>query len=359
MRIRSIPKFSVTLLALLSVVLPCLTVPVGTRYAYLDWTGGLPRTGVRGLRVAIVKPVFTHTAYSWRLSGVGPVLQPLFGPLSFYDFYDRHKNDSKTQAITTDLNLLNVSVIHGWGWSGDLGRYITSVMSDYGLGITTESFTILSDIDVTQGSLFNQDNSSRFDVVVLGFTEYVTSQEYYGYQRFVALGGRLIIMDASNFVAEVKYYPQTDHVALVWGHGWRLEGGKVWRDDDHFIRWKDENANWVGSNEIFFHDKYVGANVTGDYPISVLLKQRFGPVVFRSYTGHEENGVANMTDTIILARWLGVSASSGNNIATYLHRYLNGTVIDIGVMSSDVVDQDTSVQFFLLSSIVDSTRTQS
>ena len=99
--------------------------------------------------------------------------------------------------------------------------------------------------------------------------------------------------------------------------------------------------------------------MTGDYPISVLLKQRFGPVVFRSYTGHEENGVANMTDTIILARWLGVSASSGNNIATYLHRYLNGTVIDIGVMSSDVVDQDTSVQFFLLSSIVDSTRTQS
>ena len=352
-------------------------MPVGTRYAYLDWTGGLPRTGVRGLRVAIVKPVFTHTAYSWRLSGVGPVLQPLFGPLSFYDFYDRHKNDSKTQAITTDLNLLNVSVIHGWGWSGDLGRYITSVMSDYGLGITTESFTILSDIDVTQGSLFNQDNSSRFDVVVLGFTEYVTSQEYYGYQRFVALGGRLIIMDASNFVAEVKYYPETNHLALVRGHGWRFDGTQVWFDDGPFIRWEAANTNWVGSNQLFPSSQqnrlpcgtpwlawvasrtYTGANVTGDYPISLALKQRFGSVVFRCYAGHEENGVANMTDTIILARWLGVSASSGNNIATYLHRYLNGTVIDIGVMSSDVVDQDTSVQFFLLSSIVDSTRTQS
>jgi len=326
-------------------LIPPFTARLGTPYENL--TGEVQLSAGSGLRVAIVKPVFTATAYSGRFGG---------SP-SFYEFYDKHIDDPHTQNVTTDLNLLNVSVVDGWGWSKALGRYITSVVGDYGLGITVaQSFAVLSDIDVTVGSLFKQDGSSRFDVVVLGFTEYVTSQEYYDYQRFVASGGRLIMMDASNFVAEVKYYPETNHLAIVKGHGWGFDGRKVWRDV--FYRWQDENANWVGSNQCCStQNKYTGANLTGDYPISVALEHRFGPVVFRSYTGHEENSVTNMTDTTILARWLGPSLNPQNIIAAYLHRYINGTVVDIGVMSSDVVDQDTSVQFFLLSSIVDSTRT--
>ncbi len=214
MRIRRIPKFSVTLLALCLVVVSSFIVRVGTPYVHLGWTReGPPYTGL-GLRVAIVKPVFTATAYSGRFGG----------PPSFYEFYDKHGKDPKTEVITTDLYLLNVSVVDDWGWSENLSRYITSVLGDYGLGtISAQSFTILSDIDVTEGGLFNQGGSSKFDVVVLGFTEYVTSMEYYDYQRFVASGGRLVIMDASNFVAEVKYYPQTNHLALVRGHGWRFE----------------------------------------------------------------------------------------------------------------------------------------
>jgi hypothetical protein len=349
------------------VVIPYLIVRVGTPYAFLGWTGGgPPYTGV-GLRVAVVKPVFTATAYS-KLFGGSP---------SFYEFYHKHGNDPRTEPITTDLNLLNVSVVDGWGWSENLGRYIGSYVSDYGLGtIAAQSLTVLSDVNVTEGWLFNQGGSSKFDVVVLGFTEYATAEEYYAYQRFVASGGRLVIMDASNFVAEVKYYPETNHLALVRGHGWRFDGTKVWFDDGPFIRWEAENTNWVGSNQLLCCSsqqnrlpcsypwlawlapaKYTGANVTGDYPISLALKQRFGPVVFRCYAGHEENSVTNMTGTTILARWPGPSLSPQSVIAAYLHRYINGTIVDIGVMSSDVVDQDMSVQFFLLSSIVDSTRT--
>ena len=81
------------------------------------------RTGL-GLRVAIVKPGFTATAYSGRLGGSPSV----------YEFYDKHGKDPKTQVVTTDLNLLNVSVVDSWGWSKGLGRYITSVVGDYGLG---------------------------------------------------------------------------------------------------------------------------------------------------------------------------------------------------------------------------------
>src|SRR2546425_4030797 len=163
-------------------------------------------------------------------------------------------------------------------------------------------------------------------------------------------------MDASNFVAEVRYYPQTNHLALVRGHGWSFDGTKVWRGV--FQRWQDENTNWVGSNECCTQNKYTGANIIGNYPISDALQQRFGNVVFRSYPGHEENGVTNMTCTTILARWQGSNLSPRNIIAAYLHRYANGTVVHIGVMSSDVVNKDVSIQFFLLSAIVDSTRTQ-
>ena len=153
MRIRTIWKTSVTLFAICLVVIPYFSVRVGTHYAYLGWTGeGPPYTGV-GLRVAVVKPVFTATAYSGRLGG---------SP-SFYEFYDKHIDDPLTQNITTDLNLLNVSVVDGWGWSRGLGRYITSVVGDYGLGIiVAQSFTVLSDIEVTEGSLFNPDGTVAF-----------------------------------------------------------------------------------------------------------------------------------------------------------------------------------------------------
>src|SRR5213594_253003 len=274
---RNVYRISLTLLTLfvalaLGYEAPLLIPRLGTRYAYFGWTGvGPPYTGA-GIRVAVVKPVFSATAYSATFGG---------SP-SFYQFYGAHGGDPPGQNITTDLNLLNVSVVDGWGWSSGLGSYVTSVVGDYGLGIiVAQSFTVLSDIEVTEGSLFNQDGSSRFDVVVLGFTEYVTSQEYYDYQRFVASGGRLIIMDASNFVAEVKYYPETNHLALVRGHGWGFDGSKVWRDV--FYRWQDANANWVGSNQCCSTQndsipcnawwpaqrKYDGANVNGDYPISV------------------------------------------------------------------------------------------
>ena len=358
-RTRWIRRISVAILALCLVVIPYFAVRVRTKYAFFGWTReGPPYTG-EGLRVAIVKPVFSATAYSASFGG----------PDSFYQFYSKHGNDP--QNVTTDLNLLNVSIVDGWGWSGDLSKYISSYVGDYGLGsIAARSFTILSDIDVTEGGLFNQNGSnSRFDVVVLGFTEYVTAEEYYSYQRFVASGGRLVMMDASSFVAEVKYYPQTNHLSLVRGHGWGFNGKTAWHDV--WYRWKSENANWVGSNQCCstqsnnapcnawwpWQRKYNGAQVVGNYPISSVLKEKFGPVVFQCYMGHEENGVTNMTDTTILALWQASNPSPQNTIAAYLHRYVNGTVVDIGIMSSDVVNPDESIQFFLISSIEDSART--
>ena len=129
-----------------------------------------------------------------------------------------------------------------------------------------------------------------------------------------------------------------------------------------FVPVSNQNANWVGSNQCCttqlnkvacnawwpWQRKYDGAQVVGSYPISAVLREKFGSVVFHCYMGHEENGVTNMTNTTILAQWQALNQSPQNTIAAYLHRYVNGTVAHIGVMSSDVIDQDVSVQFFLI-----------
>ena len=54
-------------------------------------------------RVAFVVSTFSNTAYS----------------SAFYSFYSAHLNDNLTY-ITTDLELLNVTIKPGWSWSRGL-----------------------------------------------------------------------------------------------------------------------------------------------------------------------------------------------------------------------------------------------
>lgn len=298
-------------------------------------TGGLAPSPVHlRVRVAVVKPVFTATAYS-----------------SFYKFYNKHAFTPNGQEVTSDLERLNATLVGGWGWSDGLWRFLNSREAGRNGLVPDRTLTVLTDVSVTEGQLFDDKNANRFDVVVLGFTEYVTSQQYSAYKHFVANGGRLVLMDATNFIAEVRYHPHTRHLSLARGHGWGFDGKKAWRDV--FERWGEQNRNWVASNYCCGSNGYNGALVNGTHPISRALREQFGPRVFRTYSGHEENRVTNMTGTIILARWVQSSPQTQDLIAAYLHHYLNGTVIHIGVMSSDVVSFDQSVQLFLVRSILE------
>jgi hypothetical protein len=285
--------------------------------------------------VAVVKPVFTATAYS-----------------SFYDFYHKYASTPTGQEIRSDLEKLNTTVVDGWGWSNGLQQFISSsAASQNGLAMG-KSLKVMTDVDVTEGRLFDEKGANMFDVVVLGFTEYVTAQQYSGYKHFVENGGRLIFMDATNFLVEVKYHSRTNHLSLVKGHGWGFDGKKVWHDV--FERWGQQNRNWVASNYCCgTYSRYDGSIANGTHPISLALKEHFGPRVFKSYGGHEENQITNITGTTILARWVHSSPGQHDLVAAYLHRYLNGTVIHIGVMSSDVISSDKSVQFFLIRSILE------
>ena len=201
-------------------------------------------------RVAVVKPVFTATAYS-----------------SFYAFYTKYVNTPSDQIIRSDLELVNATLVESWGWSDGLRQFLSSSSArENGLSLE-KNLTLLTDVSVTEGGLLKEDGSRRYDVVILGFTEYVTSQEYSGYKHFVADGGRIIFMDATNFFAEVRYYPQTNHVALVRGHGWSFDGKQAWHDIRE--RWAQENTNWIASNFCCFGhgQRYNGALLIGTNPI--------------------------------------------------------------------------------------------
>jgi hypothetical protein len=245
----SLLPFLLILMLCIPSMLPSITnmsrlQPVRSR----DLAGVLPRTGLTAapdpgsnlvqqsdvynrtlkLRIAAVEPVFTTTAYS-----------------SFYSFYSKFGHRTVKPPTKSDLALLNASLVTGWGWSDTLRRFLTSKTAgdqyDIVLG---RNLAFISEVNVTQGALFRADGTRNYDVLILGFTEYVTAQEYYAYKTFVTTGGALVLMDATNFLAEVQYYPRSQHVALIRGHGWRFNGTMA--SHDIFDRWHDENTNWLG-----------------------------------------------------------------------------------------------------------------
>src|SRR3989454_8097293 len=125
------------------------------------------------LKIAAVEPVFTTTAYS-----------------SFYSFYSKYASRNLNGTIRADLNLLNASIVQGWGWSDALRRFLISTTAGNQYDIVLgRNLSFISEVNVTQGALFGTDGTRNYDVVIFGFTEYGKAQEYYAYQSFVTTGG--------------------------------------------------------------------------------------------------------------------------------------------------------------------------
>jgi hypothetical protein len=287
------------------------------------------------IKIAVIKPVFTTTAYS-----------------SFYAFYSKYAKTPPGVLIKTDLNLLNATLVDGWGYSYGLYSFITSDMARKAGIVLGNNTWILSDIDVNNGALFDSKGLRRFDVIILGFTEYVTQKEYFAYKRFVASGGHILFLSACNFLAEVSYNPATKKVALVKGHGWVFNGTAAWRGP--YARWYDENTNWVGSNyRLFFTQGYSiqGAVANTTHPLSEALRQRFSQPLFTSYQPHEENIVTNTTDWIIAYWRLTNLHHKGWVVAIYEHKYLQGSVIHTGVFGTDIIASDQEFQYFVIQAL--------
>ena len=290
-------------------------------------------------RIAVVKPIFSTTAYKD----------------AFYTFYQRYGWMDPGTYITNDLNYLNVTVKDGWGFSEGLSEFLGYNKLPY--MVFGEEITYIDEIDVIEGALFS--GAERvYDVLILGFTEYVTQEEYTAYKTFVAMGGLLILVDACNFLAEVKYHPpaspdQPGYLSLVKGHGWEFNGTHAWKSVYH--RWPEENRNWVGSNYWKFwrgihYDQFI-ANTS--HQISKYLEANHGKAIDTSYGAHEENKLENFTDTQIIGYWNFVNWSEApeDPVVAYQHWYAKGSVIHTGIVASRWVDSERYLMDFMVSAI--------
>ncbi len=117
---------------------------------------------------------------------------------------------------------------------------------------------VLTDADADYGTIFSNNGSNKYEVIILGHQEYVTQREYDNLKGFVSNGGTMILMDGNVFYAQVKYDRNTYTIALVKGHGWAFNGKSAWRRVRE--RWKNETSQWVGSNYLCYSCNVTFAN---------------------------------------------------------------------------------------------------
>lgn len=300
---------------------------------------------VSSLRIAALMPVLTSTPYSQYKSG------------SFYAFYSKYQNVSVGKNVTTDLSMLETPVSSGysfdggWGLSYGLYQFLTSpTAKDCGLTVGG-NVRVFDDINVSEGAIFDKNGSANFDVVVAGFSEYTTEQEYQALERFVSGGGVLVLVGSHNFDWRVAYNSTTRTETLVQGHGWSFDG-KAARAIPCAVggyqacTWANESAKWLAS--MICCDRtlqYHGATVNPEGAMGMALEREFGGTVFTPYASHEENSVTNMTGTSIVATFAN---QSGTLVASYVHEFRKGTVVCMCVFGDDIIARDPSTQYFAL-----------
>src|SRR5271157_1644905 len=299
---------------------------------------GQPRVSP-STRVALVQPIFTATPYS----------QYIYG--SFYAFYKKYY--SAVGNITTDLKLLNTSVVSGksfnfgWGHSYPLYSFMKSKAAQNCGLVLGKNLNVVSDINVTQGALFAKNGSANFDVVVYGFAEYLTTHQYSQLMKFVAQGGRLVIMGGDSFQVRVYYNPKNGFETYIVGHGFTYNNRTAWLSSPHW--WNPYLTRFIGAVDCCFRiGTYSGATVNKTNVIGAALASVFGDTVFKAYTPHEEDSAQNLSRTSIIAMFRN---SSGTLVATYVHQYGKGVVICMCVFADDVILEDKSAQYFTMLAI--------
>ena len=282
------------------------------------------QTYKKGLRIALIVPVFTGAAYNH----------------AFYIFYKHYAKVRAGENVTDHLFLLsslltkpklpkipNYAAISA---SAHAMRYLDRHLS---LLMPKNSVIVLTDIDIDRGSIFmnnnNNNNTNRYDILILGHQEYVTQQEYSNLKKFVVNGGTMILLDGNVFYAQVGYDKNTQTITLIKGHGWAFNGKSAWKSVGE--RWRNETSQWVGSNSFCS-----GCEIT------------FANNPF-NYYHREEQYITNANDTIFLNYNASVlspnpkiaknaTSAHANMIATYELSYKKGKVIGLGIYSDIVIN---------------------
>ena len=272
----------------------------------------------KGLRIALIVPVFTGAAYNH----------------AFYIFYKHYASVPAAENVTQHLFLLSSLVTKPKIPESAIAASVYAMRYlDKHLSLLTpkNNVSVLTDIDVDSGSIFmnNKNTTNRYDILILGHQEYVTQQEYTNLKTFVANGGTMVLLDGNVFYAQVGYDRSTQTITLLKGHGWAFNGKSAWKSVAE--RWRNETSQWIGSNSLCSRCKITFAN------------NPFG------YNHHEEQYITNVNDTIFLnynASVLNLNPKIVNNansthanmIATYELSYKKGKVFGMGIYSDDIID---------------------
>jgi hypothetical protein len=268
----------------------------------------------KGPNIALIKPTFTGAAYHQ----------------SFYKFYFIYVSLPHVRKnVTTSLNLLSSKVTNQTSKSAS--NYTFIYLPEHLKTILPNSnIHVLTDADADYGSIFFNNGTNKYDVVILGHQEYETQREYDNLKRFVANGGTMILMDGNVFYAQVKYNRNTHTITLVKGHGWAFNGKSAWRSVGE--RWPNETSEWVGSNYLCY-----SCNVT------------FANNPF-NYKHHEEQYVTNPKDVILLNYNASITKKDSKPekilIATYILNYKKGKVITLGIYSDDIITNTKFIKYF-------------
>jgi hypothetical protein len=283
----------------------------------------VPDSG-KAAKIALVEPTFTTAAYD----------------NAFYMFYNLYNNittDVK-KNITEYTDLLSNVVPNRTLTRSDVSSSPISqasyesamyVYSHLKSLAPRSNISILTDVDVDDGSIFANDNrTNAYDTLVLGHQEYVTQNEYSNLKRFVANGGTIFLLDSNIFFAEVKYDKTSKIMTLAKGHYWGYNGKSAWREAGE--RWQNETSGWIGSN--YFSAKEI-----------MFANNPF------SYAHHEEQYLTNPND-IILLNYNGTVPNYKKQpkpiFASYQLEYGKGRVIALGIYSDDIIT-DNRFNLFL------------
>jgi hypothetical protein len=301
------------------------------------------------LRVAFIIPTFTLTPYSNFNS-------------SFYAFYLKY--NSASGPITTDLGWLQTHVTNAWSpakYNNEKPLYdflVSPAASNCGL-VLGRNLNLVDDVAVNEGGLFSG-GVAKYDVVILGHEEYVTTNEFHQFQTFVAGGGRVVAMCGNTFWGQVTYSPSTGIESFVAGHGFQFNGTAAWKSD---IKPFDvEATSWFGSVFAGSGLNVKGSILTGTDSISLSMTKAFhNNSAFTDYTypHNELNYVSNTSGTRTIAKfYLSRSPTNASQVNwppvpvnAYAHQYVRGQVVGMAIFGEDIILRDQGAQFFLISAV--------
>ena len=252
-------------------------------------------------RIAIVSPIFTDGAYN---TG------------GFYEFYSKYSEVPEGKEVNTDLDLLSSHITHD-AETNNATNLLRGLLQNISIG----PIPMITDEDIHEGYIFNDDGTNAYDVLFMLHEEYVTKHEYANLKQFVNNGGAIVFIDGNVFYAEVAYNSDMHTVTLVRGHDWKFNG--KFAEKNVRERWLNENKDWMGSN--FLWSSIEAPKVFTNNPFN--------------YTHFEENYVSNQKNHIIYdyGAIIPAEVAHANNIltnaqiASYSLEYGKGKVIMLGI----------------------------